>query len=92
MTKPRSNNPFTETYHELETLADELRLHANLAGMELRTFVDRSEVKVHDLQRRFDVVADEARSHAPEIRDAFVNLMTEVKKGFEDARDRMKTL
>lgn len=84
-----TKRPLQQTLDELKTLRDELRVKANLAGKDLQDFLDKQDVKIQELQHKVDAVADEAKAHAPEVKEAFWKLIKEVKGAFEDTRDRV---
>lgn len=78
------------TVAELEQLRDDLRVKAHLAGMDLRDFLARQEVRIEEIRRRIQEAGDELEAHAPAVKASLRSLAEDVKAAFVDARDRLR--
>lgn len=73
---------FDALWSEVQTLADEVRLKAHLAGKDLEDAIERHQGALSDLQHRLEKARDEAGQRAPEVEAAMKEAASQVADGF----------
>lgn len=93
MSTDETTSPITARFEavvsELTALRDEVRLQADLAGMELRDAVAAAEVKLQQTQSKLKAATAEVEEKVPELKASATALADDVRKALEDVRTRL---
>lgn len=73
----------------IRRIRDELRVQMHLARAEARDLFEELEHRWHELEARFEQVADEARRPMQEAGEAARSLLAELKDGYRKIRDSL---